>query len=423
MKVRVNHLLLALIVLGFGARLILVVHSGNRVRAPWSAGGDSLAYVSLAGNLVTGEGFSYAGMPTAFRPPIYPLVLAGAQVLVGTRYILFIRIVQLFSAIIAAWLCAGASGRLWGGNAGLMAFACFAASPTLIYLNSEILTESFAVLLTCCFLYLLISVSEGSNWVGAKLGFVTGLSMLLRFNAVVLPLIAGWRLLQTLRGPRRCKQLAMFFLLLVLLLAPWLIRNLIVFNGDALYSTHTGWGLVLGVYDPQGRGHAQEYARVREHLGWVQEDIETNDASRSRFGPEDVLNNHALEVGRRAWDEARWSIPLLIVRKLGYFWLSLDQLSSVSQFSLPQQVIRRLGVLLNWVLLLIGLLGLFKLHKSDPALALTFLLYAIACTAVYVPFAMNTRLRAPSIEPLLCVLAGAIVRPSKERVPACGSCG
>src|SRR5262249_48563758 len=151
MSLRWKRMLLLLVVLGFGVRLALVFDGGNLILAPWSAGGDTPAYVALADNVLQGKGLTYAGVPTAFRPPIYPFVLAGSHLLVGSRYILFVRMIQVFSAVLAAWLCAKVSSRVWGSEGAWITLACFAASPALIYLNSEILTESFAVLLTCYF--------------------------------------------------------------------------------------------------------------------------------------------------------------------------------------------------------------------------------------------------------------------------------
>src|SRR6516225_3369442 len=148
MSKRQKRIIALLILIGFGTRFALVILAGNSVRAPWSGGGDSQAYICLANNILGGRGLSYAGLPTAFRPPMYPLLLAAAQLLFGTRYLLFVRLFQFLAAICAGWLCAMASRHVWGVNSTYVTLAFFSISPTLIFLNSEILTESLAVLMT-----------------------------------------------------------------------------------------------------------------------------------------------------------------------------------------------------------------------------------------------------------------------------------
>jgi hypothetical protein len=163
---------------------------------------------------------------------------------------------------------------------------------------------------------------------------------------------------------------------------------------------------VLGVYSPQGRADPGEYAQIKRGLGWEQSEIETNSPSRVKFGSEVQLNRQAVHFALEGWREAGWRIPSLLLRKLTDFWLSTDQLFSVSQVPPFQQTVRRLGVIAYWSLLFCGALGLVRLYRSNQTLANTLLWYAITSTLLYLPFAMNTRLRASCIEPLLCVLAG-----------------
>ena len=418
MSKRQKFLLVSLILIGFAARLGLIVAAGNQVRPFWSGGGDSYAYVLLAENITAGKGLSYAGIPTAFRPPAYPLFLAVCRHVFGARYIFWVRVLQFLAAIGAAWFCAMTSHKLWGSSGGYVTATCFSLTPTLIFLNSEILTESFAILLTSLFLYWIVSARHESRWAGAQLGGVIGASMLLRFNAVALPFVALWRLFQVFKSERLLKEAAWLCLFLSLLLSPWFARNWIVFGHKFVYSTLSGWGLVLGIYSPQGRADSEEYLQIKKTLGWEQSEIETNGRDRLKFGPEIELNRQAVRFAARGWRQAGWAVPVVLMRKLADFWLSTDQLFSISTISFIQRTLRRSGVAVYWILLLCGALGLLRLYKFDPLLANTLLWYAIVSTLLYLPFAMNTRLRVSCIEPALCILAGFLGQFRSGWVPA-----
>lgn len=410
--------LLALFSLGLILRLALTFLAGNALRAPWSGGGDGTGYVLLSQNIANGKGYTFGGMPTAFRAPMYPLVLAVARIIAPSKYLLLVRVLQLLSFLVAAWLCSKAADRLWGRDGAYITLACLALSPTLVFLNSEILTESFAVLLTSYFLFAVVFADRDSSRASVNLGVSSGLAMLVRFNAMVLPFIAAFRLWQVFKGRRLLAHLATLALLLGLLLSPWLLRNWFAFGGKPVYSTLSGLGLVFGVYSPQGRADPMEHYYLRHTLGWKQSDIESNEPSRRQYGSEIDLNKQAWRVGLQGYRALGLGVFPLLVRKLGYFWLSTDQLFFVERVPLKLRIFRQAGVLVYWVLLAFAALGFVRLRQLHPALARTFLLYAALCTLLYLPFAMNTRLRSSSIEPLLCILAGGLAVRPRNALPS-----
>jgi hypothetical protein len=73
--------------------------------------------------------------------------------------------------------------------------------------------------------------------------------------------------------------------------------------------------------------------------------------------------------------------------------------------------VRVFGVLLYWFLLAVGIVGWSKVRLRNPDAGLLFLVYALVVTAMHVPFVMNTRIRAPLIEPALVILAGVALAP------------
>ena len=106
---------------------------------------------------------------------------------------------------------------------------------------------------------------------------------------------------------------------------------------------------------------------------------------------------------------------VLAARKLGYFWVSFDQLFRTQALSRRKFFVRALGVFVYWFLLLLGIAGWCRLRSRNPDAALLFAAYAVVVTAMHLPFVMNTRIRAPLIEPALVILAGlalgVIARP------------
>src|SRR5260370_20781721 len=90
---------------GLIARLFLLMISGNLPIGPLSGVGDQDRYQTLADNLFEGRGFTYAGQPTAFRPPLYPMFLAAMRFLFRSHRFLAARCFQLLAALAMAYLC------------------------------------------------------------------------------------------------------------------------------------------------------------------------------------------------------------------------------------------------------------------------------------------------------------------------------
>ena len=130
---------------------------------------------------------------------------------------------------------------------------------------------------------------------------------------------------------------------------------------------------------------------------------------RLQFPSEAVLNQQARREAIRAWSELGLGAVPLLLKKTAFFWLSTDQLLDTASFSVSQRILRASGVFLYWCLLAAAIFGWLRLKKSAPRIANLFLLYALFSTILHLPFTMNTRLRSPLIEPLLCVLAAIAV--------------
>jgi hypothetical protein len=378
-------------------RLGLAVWAGNAPETPLTGGSDTLAYQALADSIANHRGLSYAGMPTALRPPLYPLVLVLGQFIAGGHYRIFIRVVQLLIGILTAIVCAKTSRTLGGSPA--IAFAAALAAPTLVFFSAEILSETLAALIVAAFIYVVVTDSS-PIWAGV----IIGLGMLERFNLATLAVVYVVYQFATKRSSEAMRDVALAGLVAVVIVSPWFVRNLMVFHAQVLYSTHTGTNLLQGLLTPDGRTQSGDTDKLEGAAGWTISNIETNSRSRTSFPPEPELNHMATNA---AIAQLRhMNLFALAGRKLGYFWLSFDQLFRTQALSPYERFVRVLGILMYWFLLAIGIVGWCKVRLRNPHASLLFAVYALVVTTMHVPFVMSTRIRAPLIEPALAILGG-----------------
>ena len=237
------------------------------------------------------------------------------------------------------------------------------------------------------------------------MGLAAAFDSYLRFNAAALPLIAGLVVIRH-KGLRRRKALAYTMLLPLLLVSPWLIRNMLVFNGTVLFSTQGGYNALQGVLTSQGRTQPGDSAKLRQAVGWVMSELETNNASRLSLPSESVLNKQCLRVATSLWKGQGWQTVTLMGRKVADFWLSTDQILDTKSFSFSIRVIRLLGVLIYWTILVMALFGWRQLHRNWPLAANVLLAYALIYTVLHLPLVMSTRIRFPLMDPLVAILGG-----------------
>ena len=410
----------ALAALGVAAHLGVAIVAGNHLTTPWSGYGDVHQYVTLATNLRLGDGFTYAHTPTAFRPPLYPLLLAGFMWLSTTHWLALLHAVQFLTSLATTWVCAKLATRWFGPESGAIALAIALLMPTQLYFTGETLTERTVSLLGILLLMYLdraVQCGGSRNWI--LLGLVAGAAALERFNAAALVLVAaavavGW----PVRVPERprLRPLALVCATCAIVIAPWLARTFTAFHGRALYSTHVGFGAVEGILSPTGRAQEGETQKIDKALGWGNWSVETNSPARPELRDEVALNSQAWNVAADLWRNAGWSLALIAAEKLAAFWLSTDQMFHLSMFSLRNRVLRRAGVTAYLVVLMLALVGWFQLRTRNPKIAHLLLLYAIVLTALHLPLTMNTRLRSPLFDPLLASLgAGSLVAFFEKR--------
>jgi 4-amino-4-deoxy-L-arabinose transferase-like glycosyltransferase len=237
----------------FGTALGLIAAAGLAARLVYAlvvmhdvpVGGDGLEFHILANQLASGDGYiqplivSPAHVPTADKPPLYPLLLALPSLL-GWKTLVAHRVV---SCLMGAALVVGVGliGRRVGGErVGLLAAAIAGLYPALVVLDGSVRSESlYAPLIAFLLLAAYRLVDRPTVWRAVAVGALIGLAMLTRSEAALLGVLL--LVLAARRLPRgsRAWPSATVVVVAVLVVTPWLARNWTQYDRPLL-STNEG---------------------------------------------------------------------------------------------------------------------------------------------------------------------------------------
>lgn len=217
--------------------------------------GDDVWYHTVANGIADGRGYADpftslgpggheqfgtggAPIPTAFHPPLFSALLAVGSLLGASSY-------DAHQAL-ACGLGAGtvavvglAARRLQGDRLGLIAAAIAAVYLPLVANDSLLMSESLygltvALILLAAFAYR----DHPSSRAAALLGLALGAACLTRGEALLLiPLLAAPLML---RGGRHWAHLGATCLVVALCVAPWALRNSLLYDQPVLVTTVEG---------------------------------------------------------------------------------------------------------------------------------------------------------------------------------------
>jgi len=232
--------LLAVVALGLAVRLAATAPLLGRLEDP-----DN--YIRLARGLAAGRGFVWDGRPTAYRPPLYPLVLAPLVAVLPAGTPLGWGIAVLHAALGAATvLLTALAARRWGlGPARvLLAAGIVALDPVLVAQSRMVMTETLTALLLAASLAALGLPGHRGAALG---GMALGLSALCRPSTLPAAFLVVIAALVTGPGVRRQRfgRGAMVAAATIAMLAPWAARNARVFGEPVWTTTHGGYTLAL----------------------------------------------------------------------------------------------------------------------------------------------------------------------------------
>jgi len=211
--------------------LILFVAFFGSSKLLWS--GDALEYVDFAKNIVAGNGFSRSVngvfVPAHDRVPLYPGII-GLITIISTKY--FIVITALFQAILAALtaLLVYRIGlffmqRRWAVFAAILSVV----EPVSVFMHMAILAETLLVFCIVCGLYFFLRYQAERKWV-----FLALSALAFMLAAYTKPVAMYVTLLPILflavDGRTAWKPLLIFCGIILLVAAPWLVRNYALFH-------------------------------------------------------------------------------------------------------------------------------------------------------------------------------------------------
>jgi 4-amino-4-deoxy-L-arabinose transferase-like glycosyltransferase len=299
-------------VLGLGLRLALTEKFQGLASPPSrDLGLDQIDYELFAHYLSVGEGYvTEPGMPTARRTPGTSLAIVPVYLVFGRSYLaarLWWCLLSAATPVAVGWLGAVAFSRACGAVAAVLT----ALYPGHFYYSMHFLSEvPFGLLMAIALGLLIIAARSGRLWPAVASGLLWGLAILARSQiAVLFPVLWAACILWP-RFRKQWRVLAAATAAAGLAVAPWLLRNYLVFGKPTmslLLSAYTFWGahndVVLREPALQGRWIGMDRLVDAEHP-LVGTEVE-RDAAARRYGREWI---------RSHWRDMPWLTAMKVWR-------------------------------------------------------------------------------------------------------------
>ena len=395
---RVGALVALIVIAAFVCRLALALQSGGLLR-----GVDPDAYLAIAGNLSLGNGYAaVAGVPTAYRPPMYPLFLAAVEVFSNHRVWVAVIAQCLISALTVAGVF-GVAKELGGALAGVLAALVTAIDPFLIHAAGDAMTETlFTFFIVSGVYFLLLTTRESGLFRVILAALCVALAGMTRpIGWALAPLVVLVALCQKGTASRRLAHALFAVAVCVAVSAPWIARNWVRFGAFIPTTTHGGYTLYLG-----NNPYLRDAVRWRSGAwlsGEPSFDAFEQHVARARIGRNELAFDRFMRrEGARYIREHPGEAAKLALAKLGFFWRPAPSAQS-SRGPVPSVVRWTLGAF-SVLLYVAALMGVVALRRQMGKLAI--LAWPIlACTLAHAVLWSQLRFRLP-LHPLLAALAG-----------------
>ncbi len=377
---------------------------------------DPDRYLILARSLAEGKGFSLDGRPTAYRPPLYPVLLAPLVATLG-RPAWPWGVGALHLALGAGTvLLTHRAARGLGLSPGrsLVAAAIAAFDPVLAVQSRAVMTETPAAFLVAATLAALTLSGRKGPLLGG-IGF--GLASLCRPSLLPAAVLAGMAALVFGPGMRK-ERAARAGLLLAgtfAVLVPWAWRNAQVFGEPVWTTTHGGYTLALAnnpayyadVLDGppgsvwSGPNQAAWFAEVGEATAGLAEPV----ADRR-------LRSEALRLlADRPADFARASLA-----RLGRFW---GLAPSGEVYPRWIRIASAAWTAPLWLAMALGLAG----RSTYRWPAVTAPSIVLALTLVHLVYWTDLRMRAPIVPAIALIASCARLGKGRSQGPVSANLG
>ena len=339
--------------------------------------------------------------PTAYRPPLYPMLLSriGAGPRLSNTTVAILHILLGVGTVALVYLLA----HLWQIEKwGIVAGIFVACDPILLHWSTFTMTETLATFLAVTSLVSLTYFSRDKTpWSAGLTGGLLALATLCRPTFFVwLIFAAAFAVFMKVRWTRRCLNPAAMLIMAALILLPWTLRNYGLFGRPIFATTHGGYTLLLGnnpyfyAYLRQGNwGMAWEADQF--HEGWKRE--------RKNVG-EFADDQQAYALALDSIREEPGMFLFASVVRVGRLWSPMPHQLSKNESS-KHRLLRYMTASWYAVIFVLAIAGTFVLRGQllqTPWVWGVLLLLSI--TAVHTFYWSNMRMRAP-LMPLVCLLA------------------
>ena len=396
--------IVAIGVVGAITRIIYAVANANGTPAV-----DSDVYREIAHNVAHGVGYASVDstgrlVDTAAHPPAFPLLIAGFDV-VGLTTKTQQRVLLGVVAAVGVILTGFVARRIAGTAAGIVAAAIAAVHPLWLQHAGAGVSESLYLVAVPLVLLLGVRAIDSPTWQRmAALGAAIGFAALTRSEGVLfyLALLVPVALVAAHRWKDRAVALGVATVAVMLVLAPWVIRNYDTFGGLTL-STNRGVTLAGSWCKSTFSGEPGSWDLYRcvlpSYYDVVEQPPPADHDRWDELAIDRTLTDRAVTFARNHLDEVPKIVGLRIARTFGVYdlgnQLHFDDLEG------RDRGLQQIGQFLNLLLLPLALFGAFVVQRRYLAVLLAGPIVTILTVAT---FYGSTRMRVPA-EPAIAVLA------------------
>ncbi len=387
-------------------------------------GGDPLFYHSTANILARGGGFPEPlnfiahqdWIPSALHGPLYPIVLSLSSRLGGSTYVDH-KIVSILIGTAVVALTMLVARRVAppdrADGVALIAGALAAVYPNLWLVDGVLFPEGLMALCTLAVVYFAYRWHDRPVVLFAiAMGATTALAALTRGEGLLLSVLVITPLILRRRETswkRRLTQLGAAALACIIVLAPWMVRNLRSFDDFVPLSTN---GNELFVYANCDDTYSGSF------LGFWQWDCQQRlrDQGIDATGDEAAKSLFWREVGLDYARDNATRLPKVVAARVLRQWDLFRpwQNADLAPVEGRDRDAARAGLVMYYGLVAGSIAGVVSLRRRQrPILPLVAQFASVTLTAAYAYG--TTRFRVPA-EPILCILAAAGIWPAARRL-------
>ena len=235
-----RQIVLAVCLVVLLAGIIYSFSQGNTLKFP-----DEKDHVTLARNLA--EDFTYTldgRIPTAYRPPGYPLVLAALSLL-GMDIVSF-RILNFVLLGLSMFLLFTIVKKIHNSVSGVLSVFIVLAYVVLFYTAGILVPQTLGAFFLLLTLQLMIPKKLMTLRRSFLVGIITGVHILAIPSSTFLIIpFSGWLIWKN-RFSTGVSLISCFIVGIIIIITPWSFRNYQVFDSFVYVSTNSGLNLLLG---------------------------------------------------------------------------------------------------------------------------------------------------------------------------------